>query len=466
MTAAPGREIRLNAFNMNAVGHQSPGLWRHPRDRSGEFNRLGYWTELARTLEAGLFDGLFLADVLGVYDVFAGSPEAALRNGTQVPSNDPSLLVPAMAAVTEHLGFGVTSNLSYEPPFPFARRMSTLDHLTDGRIGWNVVTGYLDSAARAAGLSRQRRHDDRYAVAEEYMEVVYRLWEGSWDDDAAVRDVRRGVFADPAKVRPAVFRGEHFSLDAIHLSEPSRQRTPVLYQAGTSPAGRAFAARHAECVFMSGPSPAALGPRVADIRRLAREAGRDPEAITIFALATVVVAATDEAAEAKLAEYRAHVSHEGALTLMSGWTGVDLSAYGLDEEVRHVETDAGRTALENITRADPDRTWTVRQVAEHVGVGGVGPVFVGSPRTVADLMEAWIAATGIDGFNLAYAVAPESFEDVVEHLVPELQRRGRYKRAYAQGALREKLGGAGPRLPASHPAAGFRPPRAQAQAAE
>lgn len=460
------QEILLNAFSMNAVGHQSPGLWRHPRDRSGEFNRLSYWTDLAKTLEAGLFDGLFLADVLGIYDVYGASPDAALRYGTQVPANDPSLLVPAMAAVTKHLGFGVTSNLSYEPAFPFARRMSTLDHLTDGRIGWNVVTGYLDSAARAAGLAKQRRHDDRYAVAQEYMDVVYALWEGSWDDDAAIRDAARGVFTDPSKVRPAAYRGEHFSLDAVHLSEPSPQRTPVIYQAGTSPAGRAFAARHAECVFMSGPSVTALKPRVADIRRLAAEAGRDPAAIKIFAMATIVTGPTDAAAEAKLADFRRYVSPEGALTLMSGWTGVDLSTYGLEERVRHVETDAGHTAMENITRADPSRAWTVREVAEHVGIGGIGPVFVGSPRTVADLMEAWIAETGVDGFNLASVIAPETFEDVVEHVVPELQRRGRYKRAYAAGSLREKLGGAGPKLPASHPAAGFRPSRAQAQAAE
>ncbi|MFC7053740.1 LLM class flavin-dependent oxidoreductase [Hansschlegelia quercus] len=460
------KEILFNAFSMNAVGHQSPGLWRHPRDRSGEFNRLSFWTDLAKTLEAGLFDGLFLADVLGVYDVYGASPAAALRHGTQVPSNDPALLVPAMAAVTRHLGFGVTSNLTYEPPFPFARRMSTLDHLTKGRIGWNVVTGYLDSAARAAGLAKQRGHDDRYAVAEEYMDVVYSLWEGSWDDDAAVRDAARGVFADPAKVRPAVYRGRHFSLDAVHLSEPSPQRTPVLYQAGSSPAGRAFAARHAECVFMSGPSVAALKPRVADIRRLAAEAGRDPSAIKIFALATVVTGPTDAAAETKLADFRRYVSPEGALTLMSGWTGVDLSTYQLDEEVRHVETDAGRTAMENITRADPSRVWTVRQVAEQVGIGGIGPIFVGSPATVANLMETWIAETGVDGFNLAYAIAPETFEDIVEHVVPELQRRGRYKRAYVSGTLREKLVGGGPRLPRSHPAAGFRPSRDHAEAAE
>lgn len=459
------REIRLNAFNMNAIGHQSPGLWRHPRDRSTDFNRLGYWTDLARTLEAGLFDGLFLADVLGIYDVYGGSPDAALRNATQVPSNDPSLLVPAMAAVTKNLGFGVTSNLTYEPPFPFARRMSTLDHLTEGRIGWNVVTGYLDSAARAAGLAKQRAHDDRYAVAEEYMDVVYSLWEGSWDDDAVVRDVKRGIFVDPARVRPVRYRGEHYQVDAVHLSQPSPQRTPVLYQAGSSPAGRSFAARHAECVFLSGPSSHAVAPRVADIRRLAAEAGRDPSAITIFALATIVTGPTDAAAEAKFRDYRAYVSHEGALTLMSGWTGVDFSTYALDAQVAHVETDAGRSAMENVTRADPSKVWTVREVAEHVGIGGIGPVFVGSPNTVADLMEAWLDATGVDGFNLAYAVAPESFEDIVEHIVPELQRRGRYKRAYAPGTLREKLTGGGARLPANHPAAGFRSPRT-AQAAE
>src|SRR5216683_1354243 len=197
------KEIRLNAFAMNCVAHQSPGLWTHPRDRTSEYNRLPYWIDLARTLERGRFDGLFLADVLGVYDVFGGSPDAALRNATQTPANDPLLLIPAMATVTEHLGFGVTSNLSYEPPYTFARRMSTLDHLTEGRIGWNVVTGYLDSAARGAGKEKQTAHDDRYDVADEYMDVVYRLWEGSWEDDAALRDRARGIFADPAKVHRA-----------------------------------------------------------------------------------------------------------------------------------------------------------------------------------------------------------------------------------------------------------------------
>ena len=446
------KQIRLNAFEMNCVAHQSPGLWRHPRDRSRDYRRLGGWLELARTLERGLFDGLFLADVLGVYDVFGGGPEAALRHATQTPVNDPLLLVPAMAAATEHLGFGVTVTLSYEPPFPFARRMSTLDHLTDGRIGWNIVTGYLDSAAKGMGEGGQRKHDDRYAVAEDYMQVVYKLWEGSWADDAVVADAAKGIFTRPERVRKVRHDGAHYKLDALHISEPSPQRTPVLYQAGSSPAGRGFAARHAECVFISGPSKKVIGPRAAAIRKLASEEGRDPTDILIFAMMTVILAPTDAEAQAKLADYRRYTDPEGALTLMSGWTGVDFSRFDPDQVVEHVTSEAGRTAMENITRADPDRRWTVREVAEHVSIGGIGPVVAGSPTTVANQLEQWIDDAGIDGFNMAFAIRPETFADIVDLLVPELQRRGRYKTDYAKGTLREKLFGR-PRLTRHHPAA-------------
>jgi long-chain alkane monooxygenase len=452
-----GKEIRLNAFDMNCVVHQSPGLWRHPRDRSGEYNRLGYWTELARTLERGLFDGIFLADVLGVYDVFGGNADAALRGAIQVPVNDPLLIIPVMAHATQHLGFGVTSTLTFEPPFPFARRMSTLDHLTDGRIGWNIVTGYLASAAKAAGKEKITAHDTRYDIAEEYMQVVYKLWEQSWEDGAVLRDRASGAFADPSKIHRIAHKGEYFAVDAIHLAEPSPQRTPVLYQAGSSPKGRDFAARHAECVFMSGPSPQVLAPRVADIRRLAASHGRAPEDIVIFALATVIVAPTEAEARAKHADYLHYVDRDGALALMSGWAGIDLSTYAHDQVVRYIENDAGRSAMENITRADPGREWTVGQIADHVAIGGIGPLIVGSPAQVADRLDHWIDATGVDGFNLAYAVAPETMTDIVDLLIPEFQKRGRYKRAYAPGTLREKLFGAGKaRLRSPHPAAKLR----------
>ncbi len=458
------KQIRLNAFAMNCVAHQSPGLWTHPRDRTKDYNRLPYWLDLAKTLERGRFDGLFLADVLGVYDVYAGNPDAALRNAAQTPANEPLMLIPAMAAVTENLGFGVTSNLSFEPPYPFARRMSTLDHLTDGRVGWNVVTGYLDSAARGAGKDKQTAHDDRYDIADEYMELVYKLWEGSWEDDAAIRDVARGIFTDPAKVHPVHHEGNNYRLNAIHLSEPSPQRTPVLYQAGTSPRGRQFAAEHAECVFMSGPSAKVIAPRVAAIRELAAEKGRNPAEILMFSMMCLIVGRTEAEAKAKYADYRSHISHEGALALMSGWTGVDFSSYSLDQEVRHVQNDAGRSAMDNVTRADPDRVWTVREVAEHVGIGGAGPVVVGTPEQVADKIEQWFEDTDVDGLNVAFATSPGDFEDIADMLVPELTRRGRYKQDYAKGTLREKLFGAGrARVNDMHPASRYRVKRAAAE---
>src|SRR4051812_24292350 len=176
------KQIRLNAFTMNTVGHISPGLWTHPRDRSSDYNDLDTWTSLAKILERGRIDGLFIADVIGVYDVYHGDPAHSVRNAVQLPINDPLQLVSAMAHVTEHLGFGITSSVTYEHPFTFARRMSTLDHLTRGRVGWNIVTSYLDSGARSVGQSGLAAHDDRYDYAEEYLEVCYKLWETSWED--------------------------------------------------------------------------------------------------------------------------------------------------------------------------------------------------------------------------------------------------------------------------------------------
>ena len=192
------KPIRMNAFVMNTAGHQSPGLWRHPRDRSGEYNRLDHWTSIARTLDEGLFDAMFMADVFGVYDVYGGGPEAALTAGVQIPIGDPFVLVPAMAAVTEHLCFGVTGNISHEAPLSFARRMTTLDHLTGGRVGWNIVTGYLDSASKGHGQTRAA-HDDRYAIAEDFTDVVYKLWEASWAESRAPRWLQGGPQVAPGR---------------------------------------------------------------------------------------------------------------------------------------------------------------------------------------------------------------------------------------------------------------------------
>ncbi|MDB6138901.1 MAG: N5,N10-methylene tetrahydromethanopterin reductase, partial [Verrucomicrobiaceae bacterium] len=269
------KQIRLNALDMNCMGC-TPGLWTHPRDRTGGYNTLEYWTELAKVLERGKFDSIFIADIFGVYDVYQGSADAAFRNAVEFPVCDPFLVVPAMAMVTEHLGFGVTGTLSYEPPFSFARRVSTLDHLTKGRFAWNIVTGYLNNAAKAFGKAEQLAHDDRYEMAEEYMEVMYKLWEGSWEDDAVVRDKVNRVFAHPEKIHKVRHKGKYFEMEAYHLCEPSPQRTPVLFQAGASTRGREFAARHAECVFISGLTRQMVAATVTDLRKRAAANGRDP----------------------------------------------------------------------------------------------------------------------------------------------------------------------------------------------
>jgi long-chain alkane monooxygenase len=451
------RELRLNAFAMNCVGHMAPGLWRYPGDQSERYTDLEHWAQIARLLEQGRFDGLFLADVLGPYDVYQGSADPAIRQGVQVPVNDPLFLVPAMAQVTKHLGFGVTSSLTYEHPYSFARRASTLDHLTKGRFGWNIVSSYLDSAARNFGFRQQTEHDERYDYADEYMEVCYKLWEQSWETDAVRRDRQKGFFADPGKVHPIGHSGKHFKVPGFHICEPSPQRTPVLYQAGSSRRGQQFAARHAECVFVGAPSTFIVGKYVRNLRRQLVEAGRNERDVLVFALFTVVLAATQSEAEDKLARYRAYIDQEGALVLMSGWTGVDLSQYKLDQELRANSTDANQSALESFTVADPNRRWTIREIAEYVGIGGRGPVIAGSPQTVADELQRWVELTDVDGFNLAYVVLPDTYQDIVTWLIPELQRRGVYKREYVPGTLRQKLFGLGPYLPDNHVARRIKP---------
>ncbi|MBL8673500.1 MAG: LLM class flavin-dependent oxidoreductase, partial [Rhodospirillales bacterium] len=434
---------------MNTPSHMGPGLWCHPRNRTDRYTDLDYWVGLAELLERGRFDGIFLADVLGVYDVYGGTTEHALRHGVQAPVNDPSLLVPAMAHATEHLGFGVTCSTAFEHPYPFARRMTTLDHLTKGRIGWNVVTSYLESGARNLGQATQGAHDDRYDVADEYMEVCYKLWEGSWEDGAARRDREGRVFADPSKIHPIAHAGRHYTVPGIHIGEPSPQRTPVIYQAGSSSRGRQFAARHAECVFTAAPTLPILKSYVSRLREALAAEGRDPRDTLVFNMQTVLLGETDAEAARKAAEYREWFNYEGALTLMSGWTGIDFSGYAPDEALRYVKTNAGQSAVESFSTADPARTWTVREMAEWCAIGGRGPVIVGSPTTVADALQTWIDESDADGFNLSFAVSPGDFVDVVEMLVPELQKRGVFKRDYAAGTLRHKLFGAGPALKAT-----------------
>ncbi|KAF2436999.1 Nitrilotriacetate monooxygenase component A/pristinamycin IIA synthase subunit A [Tothia fuscella] len=457
------KQLVLNAFVESCSGHQSPGLWKHPDDESSNFNDIHHWTKLAKLLEDAKFHGIFIADVLGGYDVYEGPKNLApaIKSGAQWPVNEPLAIVPAMAAATTSLGFGVTVATTYEQPYHLARRLSTVDHLTGGRVGWNIVTGYLDSAARNLGATEQPEHDERYAIAEEYLRVMYKLWQSSWRDDAVVLNRKTGIYSDPERIREINHVGKYYTVPGPHICQPSPQRTPVLMQAGTSKAGKAFASQHAEAIFVAGHSPSVIAKNVAEIRRQAKEEyGRDPQSIKFLALICPIIGRTEEEAKAKFEDVQQYGDVEGALALFGGWTGIDLAKYDDEQELRQVESNAIRSAVEGWSKSSPSvAKWTKHTVAKHITVGGLGATVVGTPVQVADEFERWVKEADVDGFNIAYAVKPGTFVDVIELLLPELRKRGLFHEDYAVpgGTYRENLykeeGLKAP--PLDHPAAAY-----------
>ena len=451
----PKKHIHINAFNMNCVGHIHHGLWTHPRDRSTQYHTLKYWTDLAQTLEKGLFDGIFLADVVGYYDVYQQGVDLTLREGIQLPVNNPWLLVSAMAAVTEHLGFGLTATVAAHNPYTFARDVSTLDQLTNGRIGWNIVTGYVDSGARGLGQDGLDAHDSRYDRAEDFLQLAYKLWEGSWEDGAVIADKARRIHALPEKVHTVHHEGPFYRSNAIHMSAPSPQRTPLLFQAGTSARGLQFAGHHAEGVFIGAGNPEAARESSRKLRQAAVDAGRQAQDLKIYAGVAVVTGATEAEAKEKYADYLAHASSEGGLAHFAASTGVDFAQYDLDEPISFGPSNA----IQSAAAAAQKQGWTTRRkLLEQFTLGSRYKTIVGDPQQVADALTTWIDEGEIDGFNLTRIVVPETWEDFASHIVPELQNRGRYRTAYEGGSLRHQLFGQGDRLSAQHPAAQWRHP--------
>ncbi|QTG81323.1 LLM class flavin-dependent oxidoreductase [Arthrobacter crystallopoietes] len=452
------KEIHFNGFEMNTVSHINHGLWVHPDNRRHEYTDIEYWTGTAQLLERGLFDAIFLADVVGTYDVYRGSRGPAVERGLQVPNNDPYLLVPAMAAVTRNLGFAVTFSTTYEPPFGNARRLSTLDHLTKGRVAWNVVTGYLPDAARNFGLPAHIKHDDRYDIAEEYLDVSYKLWEGSWDEGAVVRDRERRVYTETDGVHEIGHAGRFFTVDGPHLSEPSLQRTPVIYQAGSSERGKDFAARHAEAVFVSSRTVQRVAADVRDLRERAEAAGRGRDAVKALASLNIVLGETEAEVARKVEEVVRLRDVEGHLVHFGGSSGIDVASLETDEYLQYVGRDHAQSMeAEFASGAGRKRA---HELIDTLSDPRNDEFFIaGTPEQVADRIEEIVDATDVDGFNIVQFLSPGTFTDVVELLVPELQKRGRYRTAYSESerTLRERLfPGNGPLLPATHPGAAYR----------
>ncbi|WP_146551437.1 NtaA/DmoA family FMN-dependent monooxygenase [Rummeliibacillus sp. SL167] len=413
------KRIYWNAFEMNCVGHINHGLWKIPGNKRAHYKNLEYWTDLAKTLEKGRFDALFLADVVGLYDVYKGGLDTSIKEAVQIPANDPFIPISAMAHVTSNLSFAVTFSTSYEHPYGFARRMSTLDHLTNGRIAWNIVTSHLESADKNFEVKQYLDHDEKYDLAEEFLEVCYKLWELSWDNDAVSLE-NNDCYASPSKVHKINHKGKYFNVPGPHICEPSPQRTPVIYQAGMSERGRYFAAKNAECIFLGGKDIDTIKWFIKDIKNKAFSLGRSQNEIKFFMGLCIITGLTDDAIREKIELYKAFWSVEGNLAHYCGGQNLDLSKYEKEDILNGSKvTDI----LDNLRKID----------------GKWFRVITGKPVEVVNQIQSIIEETDIDGFNLVQFHSPHTFEDFINYIVPELQNRELYQKDYSPGTYREKL---------------------------
>jgi FMN-dependent oxidoreductase (nitrilotriacetate monooxygenase family) len=433
------RKMHLLGFVQHGVINHASTMWAHPRDKVGyHWSRPEYWRDLGRTMERGLFDAMFIADELAPYTTYEGSSDSTVRYAGQCPVHSPETVVPLVGAYTKHLGIGVTLSTSFVPPYMMARNLSSLDHLTGGRVGWNIVTSYSKSEFQAMGLENLTPRDKRYEVIEEYMDICYQLWD-SWDDDAILYDRESGVFADPAKVKEIDFEGEFFKSKGRFFVAPSPQRRPVLWQAGSSPQGRDFASKHAESVFGIFPTPKTMRAYATDIRRLASDHGRDPESVKlIYGLQTVIDRDRSRALE-RLEEFRENVQIGSAMAIMSGHTGVDFSQYDLDDPLEDVDAQGIRGLFDAILEAKDGEPVTVREAAQIYGTSMAAPIAAGTPADVAEQMETYVDEGDCNGFMMLATDVPGCFNDMTELLVPELQRRGRFRDRYPGTTLRDSL---------------------------
>jgi FMN-dependent oxidoreductase (nitrilotriacetate monooxygenase family) len=448
------KRLIFNGFSMNCVSHIYHGLWRHPDTKQTDFNDLQTWVDLVRILERGKFDALFLADVIGVDPAYKGGWDTYVGEAVQIPVNDTAALAGALISSTEKLGLTFTSSILQEHPFNFARKISTLDHLSKGRIGWNIVTSVSHNAAQNFGFDRIVPHAERYRWAEEYVDVVYKLWEGSWDEDALVNDKARGVYADASKVHRIHHRSERYKVLGPHLVTPSPQRTPVLFQAGSSRDGRGFASRHAEGTFIVSLNPAGARTLVQEVRAQVAAAGRDPSDLLFIQGLSFVIGSTEEEAWRKSRELDEYVSTDGLLAHISRDLGIDLGLLDPDRPVEELQIEGVQGLVRFFEEGNPGKKARVRDLGSAYAYN---TRIVGTPEQIADRLEEWRDA-GVDGVNVIYQTTPGSFVDFVENLTPVLQKRGLQQSEYGPGrTLRERLfEGRGPLVNPRHPASRYR----------
>ncbi len=453
------RRLIFGALQHLAPAGMTVGSWRHPDNQAVDYLSFDHWMRLGRQLEHAGFDFLFLADSF-TYPVRNGAPSAqAMRDAIQFPFADPFMVAPAVAAATSRLGIAVTASTMAERPVPLARRLATLDNASGGRVGWNIVTGAGQSVfARLFGEEGMTRHDKRYEIAEDFTEATLELWEGTWSETATVGDKDSGAFVDPSEVREITHEGPYFRTEGLLTVPPSAQRTPVLFQAGTSASGKRFAAKFAEAVFVTGGNRAKTAQDIRDVRRLAEtEFGRDPESIVFLSGAMFVTGETDEAAAAKRDEMLALATLAGSAEEYRYYTGIDLTELDPDKPLPPRTSEEGQTSVDRYIQLENPPT--VREILDSFRRDGVnGLTFVGSGTTVADGVEQFVAETGVDGFLMEPYLTPGSYDDFIAHIRPELIQRGLWSASdCAPTTLRQQLfADSSGHLPVSHPGAEYR----------
>ncbi|MEY4795007.1 MAG: hypothetical protein RL724_1943 [Pseudomonadota bacterium] len=427
------KQMHLGAFMRPVSIHT--GWWRHP-DSAPEANfSLKHLVQCIQTLERGKFDAFFMADHLAVLNM----PIEALKRSGTVTSFEPFTLLSALAMVTERIGLIATASTTYDAPYHIARRFASLDHISAGRAGWNIVTTSNPDAARNFGMTEHMDHAERYARAREFHDVVTGLWD-SFAEDAFIRDKESGVFWDPARMHKLNHEGKYLSIAGpLNIARPV-QGWPVIVQAGASDSGRQLAAEVAEMIFAAGGPMADARAYYADIKSRAAKAGRDPTLIKILPGALVTVAESDDAAREKRALLDNLVHPDSGIGALSISLGVDARGFDLDAPLPEIpETNQSQSGRQRVLERARRENLTVRQLA--VALGGYGGLsFTGSAKTIADEMQAWLEAEACDGFNIMFPTIPGGVEDFVRLVVPELQRRGIFRREYAGTTLRDHLG--------------------------
>jgi alkanesulfonate monooxygenase len=427
------RQIKLGAFMRPTTIHT--GAWRYPGAYPDANFNLEHLRNFARRLEDAKFDAFFMADHLAVLNM----PVEALKRSHTVTSFDPLTLLPVLAVTTKHLGLIATASTTFEPAYMIARRFASLDHISGGRAGWNIVTTSNPDAALNFGLDDHMEHDERYARAREFYDVVTGLWD-SWADDALIRDVESGIFFDPEKLHVLNHEGRYLKVRGpLNVARPI-QGWPVIVQAGASEAGRQLAAETAEVVFAAGARLADDQAFYRDVKARAEKFGRDPDGIKILPGAFVVVGETDDEAREKRLKLDSLVHYESAIASLSIALGTDASKFDPEGPLPEIPpSNQSQSARARVVALAARDKLTVRQLAQRLG-GYAGLGFVGSVKTIADQMEQWFVERGSDGFNVMFPYLPEGLEDFVTKIVPELQRRGLFRREYEGPTLRENLG--------------------------